>query len=101
MHSIKLIRSSWSSFAGTSVLPKVCDRLTHRFRDLPCCSQSVVSEVPVDVLEALVPVEDHVALAHAPDPLHAEVHHLLEVPRKQSNQILININQAVKSYSVN
>jgi hypothetical protein len=40
----------------------------------------VVSQVPIDVLEALVPVEYHVALTHTPDPLNAEVYHVLEVP---------------------
>ena len=45
----------------------------------------MVGEVPVDVLEALVPVEDHVALAHAPDPLNAEVHHVLEMPIEEED----------------
>ena len=40
----------------------------------------MVGEVPVDILEAVVPEEDHVALAHAPDPLNTEVHHVLEMP---------------------
>jgi hypothetical protein len=42
----------------------------------------MVGEVPVDVLKALVPVKDHVALAHTSDPLNADVYHLLKVPRK-------------------
>jgi hypothetical protein len=46
----------------------------------------MISEVPVDVLKALVPVEDHVALAHAPYPLHAEVNHILEVSIEEKDK---------------
>ena len=42
----------------------------------------MVVKVAVDVLEAVVPVEHQVAPAQAPQPLDAEVHDLLEVPRK-------------------
>ena len=33
-------------------------------------SESVEGQVPVDVLQAVVPVEDHVALTHASNPLN-------------------------------
>ena len=49
----------------------------------PVASQSMEGEVPVDVLEALVPVQDHVAPAHSPEPVDDEVHHILKVPIKQ------------------
>ena len=56
---------------------------SNRFLSRPCWSQPVVSEVPVDELEALVPVEDHVALTHTPDSLNTEIHHVLEVPKDE------------------
>ena len=45
-------------------------------------SQSVVAQVAVDVLQAVVPVEDQVALLDRPQPGHAELHHRLEMPVK-------------------
>jgi hypothetical protein len=60
----------------------------------------VISEVPVDILKALVPVKYHVALAHAPDPLNAEVNNVLEVPNqekdKDSKVNLVETNEARK-----
>jgi hypothetical protein len=46
-------------------------------------SESMVIQVTVDVLEAVVPVEHEVAPAEAPQALDAEVHDLLEMPREQ------------------
>ena len=43
----------------------------------------MVGEVPVDVLQAVMPVEDHVASAHAPYPLDYKVDHLVKVPIKK------------------
>jgi hypothetical protein len=40
----------------------------------------VVAQVAVDVLEAVVPVEDQVAPLERPQPGDAELDHILEVP---------------------
>jgi hypothetical protein len=45
-------------------------------------SEPMVIEVAVDVLEAVVPVEHEVALAEASQPLHTEVHNLLEMSKE-------------------
>ena len=42
-------------------------------------SQPVVAQVAVDVLHAVVPVEDQVALLDRPQPGHTEVHHVVEM----------------------
>ena len=44
-------------------------------------SQAVVAEIAIGVLEALVPIEDHVALAHPSQPLDHKVHNKVEVPK--------------------
>jgi hypothetical protein len=45
-------------------------------------SQPVVAQVAVDVLQAVVPVEDQVALLDRPQPGHAELDHRVEVPKE-------------------
>ena len=39
----------------------------------------MVAQVAVDVLEAVMPVEDQVALPQGPEPGDAELHHVLEM----------------------
>ena len=43
-------------------------------------SQPMEAQVAVDVLQAVVPVEDQVALRDRPPPGHAERDHRVEVP---------------------
>ena len=43
----------------------------------------MVVQVAIDILKAVVPVEHEVAPAQAPEPLDAEINHLLEVPGVQ------------------
>jgi hypothetical protein len=45
-------------------------------------SKAVVAEVPVSVLQAVVPVEDAVAAPDAPSPLDTEVDDCLEMSNK-------------------
>ena len=42
----------------------------------------MVAEVPVGVLQAVVPVEDQVALPQGPEPGYAELDDILEMPIK-------------------
>ena len=46
-------------------------------------SEAMVSQVTVDVLQAVVPVKDQVAPTHAPHTLDNQVDHLMKVPKNQ------------------
>ena len=43
-------------------------------------SEPVVAQVSVHILQAMVPVEDQVALLDRPQPGHTELDHRLEMP---------------------
>ena len=45
-------------------------------------SESVKVQVAIDILEAVVPVEDHVPLPDGPEPGHGQVDDSLEMPEK-------------------
>jgi hypothetical protein len=49
-------------------------------KKIPTLSEPMEAQVSVHILQAVVPVEDQVALLDRPQPGHTEVDHSLEVP---------------------